>query len=111
MAEEDEILAELAEAEPQGLAAVLESRTYTLKLTEPDSEVMGQKGRWEHLEGVLYRRKCHSVGHCPVDGTLHFSIDVGGPNVEDVVQAIAEELDEITGRKMEQANGETWGMF
>lgn len=114
LTDDGERLAALVEQEvapPQRIKAVVSATAYIIALPKEDTEVLQQKGRWEHLEGVLYRRRCHSVNHDPDEGLLTFSIGVGEANIDDVVSAIVEELDEITGRKMEEAGGETWGMF
>lgn len=111
---EDDILAAIVNAEvtpPQRIEAVVSATAYTIALPKEDADAVQEKGKWDHLEGVLYRRRCHSVSHDPSDGLLMFSIGVDEANIDDVVAAIVEELDEITGRKMEEAGGETWGMF
>ena len=118
MGDEDAILAflddgdkELIEGVVNRLEAVVSATSYTLALPAADAEVVTEKGKWEHLEGVLYRRRCSDVSHEKAEGILMFEIGMGNANVDDVVQAISEELDEITGRKMEAAGAEAWGMF
>lgn len=119
MTEDDTIIAFLeegdkelieAEAKPK-LEAVVSATRYTLAIPKADLEFLKEKRQWQHLEGVLYRRGCNSVSHDASEGILVFWISVGNANIDAVVQAIAEELDEITGRKMEEAGGDTWGMF
>lgn len=111
MSEEDEILADLAEDPTPKLEAVVSAIQYTVALTEEDAQEVNRLEKWGHLEGVLWRRRCHGVQSLGDEGVLTFSIGTGEANIDDVMQTIAEELDEITGRKMEREGADAWGLF
>lgn len=121
MSEEDDILAFLDEGDAQLIEQMeepadakrmpaLTSRRYHYALDESEWTALDLK-QGTILDGVIYKRGGEAVD---IDNEkVMFTVPEEGHDriLEDIMEAIAEQLDEITGRKMEKAGAEAWGMF
>lgn len=108
----DDLLESLLDGEfpePPRLEAVVSAREYSVAIPEEDAAIIKEKDKWDHLQGVLHRRGCNRVQ--VEDYTMIFWLCATGATIEEVMAALTEELDDITGRKMEEAGAEAWGMF
>lgn len=114
---EDDILAAIEDEAPQPtISAILVERTYEIVFSREDFEFLeaAPDDKATSFINSFYRRGCHNVHMDWEAGVLHVSLDVGSDGtdkLEHILQSAQEELDDITGRKMEQAGAEAWGMF
>lgn len=111
---DDEILATLADEESPAantLVPVVSATEYTVAIPDEDANAITEADKWEHLEGFLYRRKCFRVQTERSEGVVTFAIGVGDTTLEAAMQALQEEIDEITGRNVVEKAGAAWGMF
>ena len=114
---DDDVLAFLDAQEPAEdscltkLEAVETATEYTVALDEEAREKIAEDDKWEHLEGVLYRRKAERVRWEKGEGIVVFWVRPSECDVTTAVNALAEEIDEVTGRKTMAEAGEIYGMF
>jgi hypothetical protein len=114
--DEDEILKALneGEAEQPRLQAVVTATEYEVRLSQADADALDELGHeaWHKLENSLYRRGVYHVCIGEDGDAYHlcFTLRTKG-NLDYILDSIQEEIDELTGRKMEQAGAELWGMF
>lgn len=112
----DDILAELESTDASDscltkLEAVESATEYTVALDEEAREKIAEEDKWEHLEGILYRQRCERVRWEKTEGLVKFWVRVDVCDVTTAVNALSEEIDEITGRKTMADAGELYGMF
>jgi hypothetical protein len=93
------------------IEAVPIATQYSISIPQADAEDITKAEKWSHIEGVLYRRGCERVRFEHNDTVIFLIHESDGVKIEDVVAALQEELDDITGRKLEKDAGEVWGMF